>query len=145
MNKFEINFSSDLNIGQMVLTKIMNFISGKVILDEENFCDIKLIFSELIFNSIIHGNKMDKEKSISLKIDVSDSGYIQASIKDEGEGFDYSRLFMAGGAQDDLFSEHGRGMTLVIALSDSINFNQSGNEINFSKKVDLTHVQHYSG
>jgi len=127
-------FFGDLKIVKDVLKEINIFISSAF---PNMSCDIlneiRLIFSELLCNAVIHGNKKDCAKKVFVSITISD-GYIYGTVTDEGNGFDYINLLNV--AKDgNLVDENGRGIWLVYALSDTLSFNGAGNEIRFVKKV----------
>ncbi|MDR2899164.1 MAG: ATP-binding protein [Clostridiales bacterium] len=136
---FEMEFSSELTIGQAALSKAMAFVSDNLFLNNEEYYDIKLILSELVFNAIIHGNNGDSNKKTRIKIDLSKDG-IQAMISDEGRGFNLGDVLRTVESDVNNFSENGRGLKLAMKLSDSFSINKNGREILFSKKVGLKHV-----
>ncbi len=134
-NKLEITFASELLNVKSVLSETLSFITLNIPrLENEEALDLKLIFSELLCNSVLHGNKSDIKKRVSLSVKIED-GTVFASISDEGEGFDYNKILSLSEGEDPSESDHGRGIRLVYAMTDSLLFNESGNVINFVKKV----------
>lgn len=130
---FEVTFTSDIkNVNKIVrcaqscISEIIPSIEG------EELLEIRLILSELMFNAIIHGNKNNTEKTVKLKIEIV-GNTINAVISDEGEGFDFSRLSYENSEVS--AEEHGRGISLVKALVDSMSYSKPGNIIMFCKKV----------
>ena len=73
---------------------------------------LRLILDELIINSYKHGNKKAYDKKISCLVLVDDD-YCLVKVKDEGEGIVIKD-------NNDAFSEHGRGIMLVSAISDEL-------------------------
>lgn len=101
------------------LCEIQNFLDdivlklGDIIKDEILLFDIRLILSELIINSAIHGNKKDKCKKISVKLDVDKKSF-RLEVTDEGNGFIFDK-----GAYDPLELKcSGRGLVIADGLSD---------------------------
>ncbi|MDR1639134.1 MAG: ATP-binding protein [Clostridiales bacterium] len=132
--KLELRFSSELYHVRSIVKKVLAFLGSSIPdLSSEDQMDLRLVFSELLYNAIVHGNKGDISKSVHLMVEIID-GIIYASIADEGVGFDYLRL-LSRIRDDDLASECGRGIRLVYSLTDQIAFNVNGNAIHFYKKV----------
>lgn len=96
--------------------------------------DLRLVFSELLYNAIFHGNKNDGGKGVYVRVEVT-SEYLYACIRDEGTGFDYKRALEDAKSDLSLHKEDGRGMVLVTALTDRLFYNESGNQILFEKKL----------
>jgi serine/threonine-protein kinase RsbW len=101
---------SDINVVNDVVVEVLSFIDKKI--GEDNLFDIKLILSELIINSIKHGNKNDSNKNTDICLYLDDK-YVEMSVGDEGTGFTYSKNLDAC-----TFCESGRGLLLVEGLSD---------------------------
>lgn len=136
-NEFKISFSSNIYITKEIVNNSLNFIKENIPnLSNEDLYDLKLILCELIFNAVIHGNKEDIKKNVSLSIEI-EKNIVYISITDEGPGFDYMKLLNKLHNSDNLFDENGRGIKLVLSLVDNISFNICGNEIKIHKKVAL--------
>ena len=105
-------------------------------IDENDLYDLRLIYSELLCNAIIHGNKNDSGKYVNLTVELDDDT-VRSIISDEGNGFDYIALLAEARSANNIFKERGRGVMLAQSLSDTITFNGSGNEVRFVKKVNL--------
>lgn len=134
-NKFERTFKSDMFSVKPVINESLNFIMSVIPnISENNKFELKLIFSELLFNSVIHGNGLDGIRNVNIIIEVKGNS-IYASVSDEGNGYDYNRLIDKFDSDEDLMEENGRGIKLVYALTDGIEFNAEGNSITFCKKV----------
>ncbi len=132
MTIFEVAFSSNIKEVKKIVRCAKNYISEMIpSIDAEELLDLRLILSELLFNAVIHGNKNNSEKFVKLKIKIT-GNTINAVISDQGNGFDFSRLSYTNEASAE---EHGRGISLVNALVDSLSFAKPGNIIMFCKKV----------
>ncbi len=135
-NVFEISFLSDTYRIKQVVMGILNFIHMYLpTLSEEDAGDLRLIFSELLFNAAIHGNNRDSSKSVRVRLEMNENT-IYSVISDEGNGFDYISLMSKFDDESGLIKESGRGIKLVYSLTDSLAFNITGNEIHFYKKVN---------
>lgn len=126
---FQGTISSDINeIGPFINSALLNI--KEIIFDEEIIFDIKLILDELIVNGVLHGNKRNSCKYVSLNISLIDDSIV-IQVIDEGDGidfnfddYDYSSL-----------KTSGRGLILVRALSDRLILNN--NEIIAIKNVSV--------
>ena len=95
--------------------------------------DIRLAAEEAIKNSIIHGNKSDRKKQVSISYSLDDNKF-KLAIGDEGEGF---RPFELPDPRDEenLLKLGGRGVFLINALMDEVKYNDSGNEVSMVKFI----------
>jgi len=134
-NRLELCFRSDLFQLKKALDDTINFFKENIPdLPREDFMELKLIYSELLRNAMVHGNGMDPTKQVHLSAEIA-SNNIYSSVADEGSGFDYSIYLSNLQAKQDLYSETGRGIQLVLGLTDSVSFNKAGNQITFYKRV----------
>ena len=132
---YEKSFFSELGVVKPVISECLEFlkIHFPSLPSGETF-EMKLILSELLFNAVIHGNNCDRDKFVTIKLEVVQSS-ISVIVKDEGEGFNYRTLMQSFSVDENLFGEHGRGIRLVFKLADNLIFNEAGNEIKFSKRI----------
>jgi len=132
-----MEFPSEVYMVKSIIINIMDFLRSNLpLINEEDLFDLRLIFSELLCNAVIHGNKNDSQKNVSLTVEL-DGNTVYSIISDEGYGFDYINLLSESNINNCLYNDRGRGILLVNALTDSMVFNVSGNEIKFYKKVNI--------
>lgn len=132
---FKVCFRSEMcNIKQITHQAINFLIKNIPSLSEEDAVDLKLIYSELLINAVIHGNKMDMDKSIDLFIEATDN-MVYSVISDEGSGFDYKKVLDGIKSNKNLLENTGRGIRLAYALSDFLLFNGQGNQVTFYKQI----------
>ena len=88
---------------------------------------------EAVTNSIIHGNKLDIRKHVTIKA-YKCSKYLYFKIFDEGEGFD---PFMVKDPTEsaNLLIEGGRGLFIIKNICDGVSFKEKGKIIEF--KINL--------
>lgn len=101
--------------------------------DESLLFYMKVILNELLLNAVLHGNKGQCDKSVTVTVNMNESRSILIEVEDEGCGYDY-RLLM-----DDNYArqpqdicdckESGRGLMIVRKLSKSVMFSETGNKI----------------
>ena len=88
---------------------------------------LALIARELLMNAVVHGNRNDPRKQVSLSLERLDEGQFRLRVKDEGRGFDYSRLDTR--LPQRLNERRRRGYAIVAKLADRIEFNGNGSEV----------------
>ena len=98
-------------------------------LDEEIKNNLSLSLSEAASNAMVHGNKLDPNKYVDIKITVSDEK-IEVVIKDEGNGFDPSSV-PDPTAPENLLKDSGRGIHIMKTFLENMryNFTDSGTEV----------------
>lgn len=102
-------------------------------LTTEAYYDLKLILSELFVNAMIHGNKSDPARNISVEYFFR-HGKVRLTITDEGGGFDPAGVCDPLAA-DNILKISGRGLFLVRSLADSLEFNETGNSVTVEKDL----------
>ena len=98
-------------------------IAKEVHLNEDKFNDLTLAFSEAAANSILHGNKADKSKIVTLKVTVNDDDMI-ISLKDQGEGFDINDI-PDPTKPENILKDHGRGIHIMRSFLKDLRYNFS--------------------
>lgn len=98
-------------------------------ISKENFNRIYLCISEAVINSIEHGNKGDKNKNVSIEL-YCKKNKINVFIKDEGEGFDISKI-QDPTCKENIRKESGRGIHIIKSLSDKLEYNNHEKSIQF--------------
>jgi serine/threonine-protein kinase RsbW len=93
--------------------------------------NIPLACDEAITNAIIHGNRSDSDKKVSIQIYIS-SSRIKIRIKDQGEGFDADTVAdPTEGAN--LLRPSGRGVYLMRSIMDTVEYKESGRVLELEK------------
>ena len=114
------------------LKNVENFLSDilkEFDLAQKYFNKIYLCVSEAVVNSIKHGNKSNKDKTVSIGISC-DEKEINVLIEDEGEGFDIN-IIKDPTLSSNLKNESGRGIFIIKNMSDKFEYNEKGNRIQF--------------
>ena len=93
-------------------------------LNDDIYGNIMIAVTESVNNAIIHGNKLDKSKSVLLTLEIVENT-IKFTIQDQGEGFDYNSL-PDPTAPENLDKPGGRGIFLMKNLCDEVNFKEDG-------------------
>ena len=131
--KFTKTFTGGIPAAKEALAEISGYLAlnFSLVPDGERQ-DLRLILSELLFNAVIHGSLGDPSKSVLVEIEPAGAGAVSARVVDGGPGFDYEAVLSK---EAGLFAETGRGLALVKALADRLEFRGSGNEVRFYKKL----------
>jgi len=91
---------------------------------EEHYGDILIAMTEGVNNAIVHGNKLDVNKSVSVEYEKRGKDLF-FRITDEGAGFDYENL-PDPTAPENLERPNGRGVFLMRNLADECSFEDDG-------------------
>jgi len=113
---------SDLN----ELPKVEKFsqnVAKKASLNDDKSDNVAIVLTELVNNAILHGNKNQLEKKVTLKATYYHDRVV-LSVKDEGNGFDPSTLRDPTDPEN-LWKDNGRGIFLVKHLLDNVEFRPS--------------------
>ncbi len=97
--------------------------------------ELSTALSEALANAIIHGNKKQPDKTVSLKIFITPEK-IQLTIKDQGPGFEFKDLPDPLNPKY-LTKTNGRGVYLMSFLMDDVKFSRKkdGMEVVLIKKL----------
>jgi serine/threonine-protein kinase RsbW len=88
------------------------------------FGNIMLAIEEAVKNAIIHGNKLDSKKIVTLVFQRKRDG-LSFSIEDEGEGFNPREI----PNPIDTDEVKGNGIFLIRSLADKVCYNLTGNQV----------------
>jgi len=102
---FKKNFRSDLRAAKQTVTEALKFLRDAVpCMRDDQLSDLRLVFNELLVNAVIHGNRQDSGKTVSIEIDI-DGEYLYSRVSDEGMGFDYNKMAREWNAEGNLLNE----------------------------------------
>jgi serine/threonine-protein kinase RsbW len=123
---------SDLKIIPKVTLEIFKELKTRGI-DEDVLFDVRLCLEEALINAVKHGNKMDKNKKVSLRVAVL-AKKIEIEVSDEGQGFDYRHIPSPVDAKN-IERTCGRGIFLIKKLMDKFKFSSGGSRIRMIKYI----------
>ena len=110
-----------------VVEALVDKLSKKLGVSDEVYGKILISTVEAVNNAILHGNKGDISKMVTVNISA-DGNVLDITVTDEGEGFEYGNLPDPTDPKN-IENLHGRGVFLMRRLADSIEYNTSGNEV----------------
>ena len=99
-------------------------------LNDDIYGNIMIAVTESVNNAIMHGNKNDRTKNVTLSLSLNEN-IINFQIRDEGLGFDYQNL-PDPTSPENLDKPSGRGVFLMKHLSDEVNFSNNGSLVELS-------------
>ena len=99
-------------------------------LDDDIYGNIMIAVTESVNNAILHGNKNDRTKNVTLSLSLN-KNVINFKIKDEGIGFNFHNLPDPTSPQN-IDKPSGRGIFLMKHLSDEVNFSNNGSLVELS-------------
>ncbi|MBS3733951.1 MAG: ATP-binding protein [Phycisphaerae bacterium] len=95
---------------------------------------IRLAVEEALNNAIKHGNAMDPDKRVTICYEV-DERCTEVTVIDEGRGFDPKRI-PDPTADENIEKPCGRGIMLMRAYMDDVQFLGGGNQVRLVKVND---------
>jgi len=116
-----------------LLENLIEEVADKYQISEDTFANMMTCLNEAVINAIVHGNKLDPNKTVIINADVEPKRIIW-TITDEGAGFDYNNLADPT-APDRLEELTGRGVFILKHLADQCIFNTLGNEVELHFKI----------
>jgi anti-sigma regulatory factor (Ser/Thr protein kinase) len=95
-------------------------------LSSERKYNIELVLNELLVNCFKHAQPSSSQPVV-LIAGIED-GKLSVNVTDSGDGFEYAQSIEPSGPEM-LMREYGRGLTLVRAFCESIQYNLRGNSV----------------
>jgi serine/threonine-protein kinase RsbW len=100
--------------------------------DEQSTFAIRLALEEGLMNAIKHGNKLDPGKTVYVEAKVSPKA-TEILIEDQGKGFDRTGV-PDPCAEENLLKCSGRGILLMEAYMDKVEYSRGGRRVRMVKK-----------
>ena len=103
-----------------------------------DWCDdinlVILAIGEALSNALVHGNRYDPGKTITISVALNDDGGLFVSVKDSGSGFDPNALPNPLAVENQL-RNNGRGIFLMRHFMDEVDFNfDHGTEVRMHRR-----------
>ncbi len=122
-NEKVISFTSHTdNIS--IVEKLVDEVCETYKIKEDFYGNILISLTEAVNNAIVHGNKLDPTKHVSVSFSA-DQSILRFIITDEGPGFDYDNL-PDPTAPENIEKPNGRGVFLMKNLADNCAFKDDG-------------------
>lgn len=94
---------------------------------DDMYGNIMVAVTESVNNAIIHGNKSDKTKNVSIVVKFEEKK-MTFFVEDQGPGFDYSNL-PDPTSPENIEKPGGRGIFLMRHLCDDVTFDETGRKV----------------
>ncbi|MGB1383908.1 MAG: ATP-binding protein [Flavobacteriales bacterium] len=107
-----------------VVERLIDRLSEEHSIIPEHYGNVLIAMTEGVNNAIVHGNKLDPEKSVTVSCAIDHKNLV-FRISDEGPGFDYDNL-PDPTAPENIEKPHGRGVFLMRHLADECAFIDDG-------------------
>ena len=120
--KYHLEIDSDPN-NLITVEEFVNYFCKDIQLPDEKLSDVLLAVTEATTNAIIHANKLDANKRVTIDVEVIDSKMI-VKVKDEGEGFEPAAI-PDPTEPENLLKDHGRGIYLMRVYMDDLEYKRT--------------------
>ena len=131
MKSYFFEIPSDIKYLSNVELHIREIIKGFDWPDEKAN-SILIAVSEAVNNAIIHGNKRDLNKTVTISTTLDDKT-VEVKIKDQGNGFALDQV-PDPLLPENLTKDSGRGLLIIRSLADEFNVDSTsdGTEVTFT-------------
>ena len=119
---YHLEINSDPN-NLITVEEFVNYFCKDINLADDLLANVLLAVTEATTNAIIHANKCDHSKIVTVDAWVEDSKLV-VKVKDEGEGFDPGKI-PDPTEPENLLKDSGRGVYLMRVYMDNIEYNRT--------------------
>ncbi len=132
-NEYQLVIESDLNNIKKV-EQLTEKIADYMSFPEDDKDSLAIAVTEIVGNAINHGNKGERNKKVTVDFEYKNKT-ITVTIYDEGKGFDENKIENPL-EPENLLKESGRGIFIVRALMDKVEFikTKNGSAVRLIKK-----------
>ena len=119
-NKYRLEIESDPN-NLITVEEFVNYFARDIGLNNDQVAALLLAVTEATTNAIIHANKCNVNKLVTVDVTVTNST-LTVKIIDEGEGFDPEKI-PDPTQPENLLKDSGRGVYLMKVYMDDLKYN----------------------
>jgi serine/threonine-protein kinase RsbW len=130
--KLSVTLSADKDAVDPVVRSVMNVVR-ETQCATGNEDAIELALTEALANAVVHGARNDPSKIVECDVACNAQRGMLIVVRDPGPGFDPSKIVDPCHEQN-IYSDHGRGIFLINQLMDEVQFHKNGTEIHMIKK-----------
>jgi serine/threonine-protein kinase RsbW len=113
------------------MNKVLGFVEGvcdTYHINEKYFGNIQVAIEEAVTNAIVHGNKGNVKKHVSISFQRVPFG-IMFTIGDQGDGFDFNNVPDPLESNESVETLMGKGIFLIRSLADHVDFRENGSVV----------------
>jgi serine/threonine-protein kinase RsbW len=92
---------------------------------EDVYGNIVIAVTEAVNNSIMHGNKENPDKSVSICARLLNPFLLAITVQDEGNGFNVDNL-PDPTLPENILSDTGRGVYIIKEICDNVEYSRNG-------------------
>jgi serine/threonine-protein kinase RsbW len=119
-NKYHLEIESNAK-NLITVEEFVNYFAVDLNINPDKIPGLLLAITEASTNAIIHANKGDETKLVTIDV-TKDDKQLTIRVKDEGKGFDPSKI-PDPTETDNLLKDSGRGIYLMRVYMDDLKFN----------------------
>jgi serine/threonine-protein kinase RsbW len=93
--------------------------------------ELRLAIEEALTNAVKHGNKLDPEKKVLIRIETFPDS-VQIEVEDEGAGFDTGKV-PSPTDDENIWKTSGRGVFLIRHFMDKAEYSEGGRRLKLCK------------
>jgi serine/threonine-protein kinase RsbW len=116
-----------------LVDRLMMLIKGSQSVPREGF-GVELALREALNNAVVHGNQENPEKKVHIRCRCGPGNEVSIVVTDQGRGFDFGKI-LGEGFTSDAAAERGRGIQLMKAFMDVVQFERGGSEVHMRKQA----------
>jgi len=125
--RIHLEFPSSVGYVRDVVAEVVEACERLAFSGSRATLNLRVALGEALANAILYGNREDKGKLVRLDAELSDGTAI-VTVQDEGPGFDPGAV-LDPTRPENRDRSHGRGLFLLRALADDVQFNEPGNAV----------------
>ena len=126
-----VELASDMRVVEEFCQKLLSAALGQGFCEDDTF-GIHLALEEAMVNAVKHGNAGDPNKKITVEYLIN-SEVIDVTITDQGAGF-VPEDVPDPRDEENRHKMSGRGILLIRAYMDVVEYNKAGNRLHMSKR-----------
>ena len=128
---FRVTIPSEYGAGRDVQERILRDVADSGFSTDTTFA-IRIALEEAMVNAIKHGNRLDASKKVHVESRITPRR-AEITIEDEGPGFDRGAI-PDPTAEDNLDKPSGRGILLIEAYMDGVEWSRGGRRLRMVKE-----------
>lgn len=113
--------------------KIVEKVCDEYNITNDFYGNMLIAVTEAFNNAVIHGNKANPSKHISLDLNYLENE-VEISVKDEGAGFNFNEI-PDPTTPENITKLNGRGVFLMKTLADDVEFEDNGSKVNLTFNI----------
>ena len=132
--KLGLSFRSEVRAISRAVDRLMQLLRRAHCIPGDEH-DVELALREALANAVIHGNHNDASKRVYIRACAQPGDGVVLAVRDEGAGFDEAQL-PDPLADENILSDHGRGIFLMKQFMDDVQFIEGGAEVRMRKGLN---------